>query len=196
VIGAGEGIGGEALSRPGRRRRWLGPAVVLAVAVATVFGGYLVAAALEEPAGPPLSVGGIVEVQPLTAWRFAGRYVAGGVPGARLTRGSGNLDILATSFTGSPEALARTYADRVLRPGARVEVSPGFERVQAAHGTSGARFSYVGVFDRGGSPIEGEVTVVVSPAGTGAVFDAWAPEGLLQYVRGDIGTMESDARFA
>jgi hypothetical protein len=28
------------------------------------------------------------------------------------------------------------------------------------------------------------------------IFDAWAPEGLLQYVRGDVGTMESNAEIA
>jgi hypothetical protein len=190
------GLDGRAIPEGRDRGRWIGPAVVVLVVLATVFGGYVVAAALEEPAGPPLSVGGIVQVQPLTAWRFAGRYETGGVPGARLTRGSGNLDVLATAFTGSAEALARTYADRVLRPGARVQVSPGFERVQVARGTEGVRFSYVGVFDRGGTPIEGEVTTVVSSGGAGVVFDAWAPEGLLQYVRGDIGTMEADARIA
>ena len=37
--------------------------------------------------------------------------------------------------------------------------------------------------------IEGEVTVVVTPSGHGVVFNGWAPEGLLSFVRGDIHTM-------
>ena len=178
------------------RGRWLGPAAIVVSLLVTVFGGYVAAAALEEPAGRPLSVAGAVRVQPLTAWQVAGRYEAGGVPGARLTRGSGNLDVLAAPFSGTVSSLARSYADRVLRPGARVQISPGLERVHTASGHTAGRFSYVGVFDRGGSPIEGEVTVVVSSAGTGVVFDAWAPEGLLQYVRGDIATMEANAEIA
>ena len=179
-----------------RRARWLGPAAVLVAVVATVFGGYVVATALEQPAGRPLTVAGAVRVQPLTAWEFAGRYETAGVPGARLTRGSGNLDVLAAPFAGTVSSLARSYADRVLRPGARVQISAGLEPVRTAGGNVAGRFSYVGVFDRGGSPIEGEVTVVVSSAGTGVVFDAWAPEGLLQYVRGDVATMEADAEIA
>jgi hypothetical protein len=39
------------------------------------------------------------------------------------------------------------------------------------------------------TPIEWQVTVVVTSVGTGAVFDAWAPEGLLSFALGDIQTM-------
>ena len=39
------------------------------------------------------------------------------------------------------------------------------------------------------------MTVLVSSTGHGVIFDAWAPEGLLQYVRGDVETMEARAEL-
>jgi hypothetical protein len=179
------------------RRRFVSAVVVVLVIAVTVFGGYVVAAALSEPIGRPLNVGGIVQVPALSGWEFAGRYSAGGIPAGRLTRGSGNLDVLAAGWNGSPEELARAYASRVLQPGAvRLSTSQGLRAVRVAGGLAGVRFSYVGVFDRGGTPIEGEVTAAVSPSGAGIVFDAWSPEGLLQYVRGDIEAMEERAVVA
>jgi hypothetical protein len=173
------------------RRRFASAAIVVGVIAVTVFGGYVVAAALSEPIGRPLNVGGIVHVPALSGWELAGRYTAGGIPAGRLTRGSGNLDVLAAGWNGSPEDLARAYASRVLQPGAvRLSMSQGLRPVRVADGLAGVRFSYVGVFDRGGTPIEGEVTAAVSASGAGVLFDAWSPEGLLQYVRGDIDAME------
>jgi hypothetical protein len=116
------------------------------------------------------------------------------MPAARITRGNGNLDVLVTT-AGASDELAHRYVEEVLKPSApRLEISGELERVQVG-AASGARFAYVGVFDRGGSPIEGEVTVLVSSTGHGVIFDAWAPEGLLQYVRGDVETMEARAEL-
>lgn len=189
----GESPGGEGLAP--RTRRLAPAAAVLIAILATVFGGYAVAALLIEPAGPPVSVGGVVRVQPLSGWEFAGRYAVAGLPAARITRGNGNLDVLATT-AGAPDELARRYVDQVLKPSApRLEISGGLERVQIGRAAAGARFAYVGVFDRGGSPIEGEVTVLVSSSGHGVIFDAWAPEGLLQFIRGDVETMQARAEL-
>lgn len=180
---------------PATRARRLAPAAAVLIAVlATVFGGYAVAALLIEPAGPPVSVGGVVRVQPLSGWEFAGRYAVAGMPAARITRGNGNLDVLATTAR-APDELAGRYVDQVLKPSApRLEISGELERIQIGR-AAGARFAYVGVFDRGGSPIEGEVTVLVSSTGHGVVFDAWAPEGLLPYIRGDVETMQAHAEL-
>ena len=175
-------------------RRVASAAAVLIAVLATVFGGYAVAALLVEPAGPPVSVADVVRVQPLSGWAFAGRYAVAGLPAARITRGNGNLDILGAS-AGVPGELANMYVEQVLKPSApRLEISGNLERVQLG-GAAGARFAYVGVFDRGGAPIEGEVTVLVSSTGHGVIFDAWAPEGLLQYIRGDVETMQADAEL-
>lgn len=170
-------------------------AAVLMAVLGTVFGGYAVAASLIEPAGPPVSVGGVVRVQPLSGWEFAGRYAVAGMPAARITRGNGNLDVLAATAR-VPDELARMYVDQVLKPSApRLEISGELERVRIGRAAAGARFAYVGVFDRGGAPIEGEVTVLVSSTGQGVIYDAWAPEGLLQYIRGDVQTMQAHAEL-
>jgi hypothetical protein len=177
-------------------RRLAPTAAVLIAVLGIVLGGYAVAALLIEPAGPPVSVGGIARVQPLSGWEFAGRYAVAGMPAARITRGNGNLDVLATAAR-VPDELARRYVDRVLKPSApRLEISEELERVQFGGQEAGARFAYVGVFDRGGAPIEGQVTVLVSSTGWGVIFDAWAPEGLLQYVRADVETMQARAELA
>ncbi len=56
-----------------------------------------------------------------------------------------------------------------------------------------ARFAYVGVIAETGTSVEGEVTVVVTPSGHGIVFNAWAPAGLLSFVRSDVRTMVAEA---
>ncbi|MBI2237945.1 MAG: hypothetical protein HYU54_05385 [Actinobacteria bacterium] len=176
-------------------RRWLPSLGVLAVILAVVFGGYVTAAALSTPAGPPVSVGGVVRVSPLSGWAPAARF--DNPPGIRLTRGSGNLDLLAAlPFSGTALDLSHEYVDRVLTPNAeRLSVSRQVEEVRLRSGLTGIRVFYVGAFGRQ-TPIEGEVTAVVSPSGVGIVFDGWAPGGRLQYVVGDIRLMIESAEIA
>lgn len=180
-----------------RERTWLPTLAVLGVILVVVLGGYVTAAALSEPAGPPVSVGGIVTVQPLSGWEVATQASVGGLPFARLTRGNGNLDVVAVpGYRGSASALADEYVIRVLQEQlTRLQVSDDPETVALGSGLVGERFSYVGVTDTGSS-IEGEVTAVVTPAGDGVVFDGWAPEGLLAFVDGDVHTMTDRAVFA
>ncbi len=179
---------------PPRERRWL-PAFLVAVALSVVvFGGYLAAGALSAPAGRPVSVAGAVRVSPLSGWFVAVRSAS--PPGVELTRGSGNLDVLAIRFGGNAFGLTHEYVNQVLEPNAdRLSLSRQVDRVTLSSGLSGVRISYVGLFGRRGqTATEGEVTAVVSPAGIGVVFDGWAPQGLLQYVSGDIQTMIETAR--
>jgi hypothetical protein len=49
--------------RPGHR--WIPAVAVLAVASVTTLGGFLAAGVLSEPAGPPVSIPGVVAIQPL-----------------------------------------------------------------------------------------------------------------------------------
>ena len=177
-------------------RVWLPTIIVASVIAILVFGGFAMAAVLSEPAGPPVSVGDAVTVQPLTGWQVVNTADAGGLPAARLTRGGGNLDVVVPSSadTGA-RSLANEYVDRVLREQlSRLSVSGDLTTVPLGQSLTGARFSYVGVTDTGAS-IEGEVTVTVTPAGEGVVFDGWAPEGLLTFVDGDINTMIDRATF-
>ena len=177
-------------------RRWLPTIAVAAVIGFVVLGGYVTAAALSSPAGRPETVNGIVTVQPLSDWAFAGRFESPVGPGIRFTRGSGTLDAFAAPFPGDARALAERYATDVLEPEAdRLSVSPNLETVRLPSGATAVRFSYIGVFgEAGGGPIEGEVTAVVSSSGSGVVFDGWAPQGVLRFVLGDEHTMIDRAR--
>ena len=55
-------------------------AVVMAVIVAVVLGGYVVAGALSQPAGPPVGFRGVVSVRPVSGWVYAGRGAIVGAP--------------------------------------------------------------------------------------------------------------------
>ncbi len=186
----------DAPESPARaERRWL-PVIVLALVLAfVVFGGFVTAGVLSKPAGPPVTVAAVVRVFPLSGWELAGRF--GDPPGARLTRGSGNLDFTAIPFGGAAVDLVREYVDRVLEPSAdRLSVSREVEPVLLGSGLPSVRIAYIGVFGKSESAIEGEVTAVVSPSGVGVVFDGWAPEGLLRYVVGDVRSMIEGAKVA
>jgi hypothetical protein len=179
---------------PGRERRLLPPLVVLAVLLGTTFGGFAAAAALSTPAGPPVDVAGRVSVRPLSGWGLARRAVD--PPGITLTRGSASLDVAAGSFSGGPGELLREYVRGVLEVQARQLSVSEPETVVLDSGLTGTRVSYVGTFGDVGSPIEGEVTAVVSDSGVGAIFDGWAPFGLLRYAEGDLEVMIERAEVA
>ncbi len=177
-------------------RSGLVPVIIVAVAIGVVvFGGYAVGGALSRSTGPPVDVAGAARVQPLAGWEVAGRFVE--PTGVRLTRGGGNLDVIAVPFVGSAEELLGWYVDRVLEPEAeRLSVSRAAEGVELGSGLSGARIAYVGSFGRAMTPIEGEITAAVSPTGVGVVFDGWGPEGVLRYIRGDVRAMTDAAQVA
>jgi hypothetical protein len=176
------------------RRRWFPTVVVFLVMAGTVLGGFVVASALSTPAGPPVDVGGIVRVQPLSGWEAANATKAGGLPFTRLTRGGGALDVVTIPSFGDDDAsLADRYANEVLAQQlSGLSFSERLRSVLVAGGQAAERFDYVGVTDTGAS-VEGEVTVLVTPTGDGVAFDGWAPEGLLTFVEGDVHTMEDEA---
>ena len=176
-----------------RRHPLLATLGVLGVMVVVVFGGYVVAGALSQPAGPPVTVAGVVRVSPLSGWEVAERSAE--PPSVRLTRGSGNLDVMVFPFSGTPEELAGDYVEQVLRPQAdRLEVSQRVQVVRVGD-RSGVRLAYIGVFRGVQFQIEGEVTAVVSSSGEGVIFDGWAPAGLLQFAMGDLDAMIDTARI-
>jgi hypothetical protein len=179
----------EVPSQQREERRWLPTIAVAAVISFVVFGGYVTAAALSEPAGPPVSVGDVVTIQPLSGWQVVGTGTEAGLPTLRLTRGVGNLDVVAVvPYDGSARALADEYVNRILSQQlSRLSVSHDLGAVSLRAGVTGERFSYIGVTDTGSS-VEGEVTAVVD-GGDGVVFDGWAPEGLLTFVSDDMHTM-------
>lgn len=176
-------------------RHWWPVLVAVAVTGVVVLGGYAVAGALAEPAGPPVGFRGVVTVRPLSGWSADEQLEVLGAPGIRLSRGSGNLDIIAAPGSEAPEQLAQSYADGALpNQLERVRVSDRLEPVSLAGGVAAVRFEYIGVLASSGASIEGQVTTAVTGEGNGIIFDGWAPQGLLPFVRDDIQTMVARAQ--
>jgi hypothetical protein len=177
------------IARP--HRRWLPSLLVLGVILFLTLGGWALAAALAKPAGPPVGFPGIATEQPLSGWQDAGKSIVAGAPLQRLTRGGANLDLLVVSpFYGDEQSLAKDYVTTVLHARlTQLSVSDRLTPVVLDNGMNGLRFAYVGVAQDTGTSIEGEVTVVVTPAAHGVVFDAWAGEGLLSFAQGDTRAM-------
>jgi hypothetical protein len=168
--------------------------VVLAVIVTVVSGGYLAGAALAEPAGPSVSVGGVVRLQPLSGWVVAGTTAPGHV---RFTRGGGNLDTIVVRGATDLAALLRRYLTVLGHAPAQLSVSPDPQPVTLDPGLRGLRVFYVGtVLSREITSIEGEITAVVAPQGVGVIFDGWAPKGLFSYVEHDLERMTGTARVS
>jgi hypothetical protein len=184
------------LQRP--EHRWLPVIVVLATILVVVGGGYVTAAALSEPTGPPITVSDVVRIQPLSGWAFAFRSrLRSGEEFARLTRGVGSVDVIAYPHRGgTAEALAVAYTGQLDVEVTRLSVSSQLAPVRIASGSQGVRFYYAGVVPDTSASIDGEVTVILGPGGNGAVFDGWAPAGLLPYASRDIGSMVDKAVVA
>lgn len=180
---------------PLRERRWI-PAIALVVLiVGVVSGGHVLSDALGETRVRAVAVGDAVEIVPLPGWELAERFQD--PSGIRLTSGSAGLDAAELPFGGTDVDLLTEYVDNVLAPQAeQLRVSEEVEPVRLANGITGSRIAYVGVFGDVQTPVEGEITTVVSPLGTGVVFDGWAPNGQVQLALDDIHTMIETAEIA
>jgi hypothetical protein len=184
----------DVLAGTGRpMRRWIPTAIVALVMSFTVLGGFVVAGALPEPEVQAITLGGAVTIHPLPGWEVVHRdHVtvprpqSGALSGefAQLTRGNGTLDVVALPGVGGDALeLADLYAGEVLsRQLERLSVSERVEEVLLRNGMQAVRFGYIGSEPDSGSPIEGSVTVVISPAGNGVVFDGWAFQGQLELI--------------
>lgn len=184
--------------RPSRASR-IAPAAVVVALLSTVLGGFAVAGLLAEPAGAPVGFDGLVLLRPLTGWTAAGNGGSAGWSFARITRGTGNMDVAvrpgATDATGF--AAAVRYVDEVLRGAVtRLTVSDEISSVTLGSGLPAVRFTYTGVVVAARQPIEGEVTVVASISTGPVVFDAWTPEGQLPFALGDVHAMIDTAEVA
>jgi hypothetical protein len=187
-------------------RRWLPTGLVALVLSVTVLGGFVVAAALPEPEVQAVALGGVVTVHPLPGWEVVHRsgvtvpVPSGGVASgefAQLTRGSGALDVVALpAIGGGALELADLYAGEVLsRQLERLSVSNRVEEILLRNGLRAVRFGYIGSEPQSGSPVEGSVTVVVSPVGNGVVFDGWAFQGQLELIVEELTAMVDGAEI-
>lgn len=171
--------------------RWWPAIAVLGAMLVVTFGGFVVAAALAEPAGQAVAIPGVVSVQPLSGWEPAEPGTLGGRPFVTLTRGNGTLAAVAWGpASGDAVALASEVRDGWLSGSLdRLAASETFTPVRLDQGLEGQRFTFVGVDPSSGTAVEGEVTAVVDPTGQGVVFVGLAPEGLLAFIDGDLQTM-------
>ncbi len=176
-----------------RRRTWPASVGLVALMFAVAFGGYVVAG--EQVAVDAVEIVPGITVQPAPGWEVAARE-AGEFTLVRLTRGNGNLDVVAGGFTGDATALFQTFRTQVLEPDAQqLRVSEQTESLRHPSGLEGVRGFYVGVFGDRSQSIEGEVTVFVTPSGVGVIFDAWAGEGALNTVLDDVHAMVESAEM-
>jgi hypothetical protein len=188
-------------------RRWLPTGLVALVMSVTVLGGFVVAEALPQPEVRSVALGGVLTVRPLPGWEVVRReqVTVPSLTGERLssefaqfTRGSGALDLLALPGVGGGALdLADRYADEVLsRQLERLSISDRLERIVLRDALEAVRFGYIGSVPQSGSAVEGSVTVVVSPAGNGAVFDGWAFRGQLGVIAEELAAMIDGAEVA
>jgi hypothetical protein len=171
--------------------------MVALVIVVVVLGGYVTAGALVGDRGGARTVGGAVTVRPASGW-VAVDDPADPATEVRFTRGSATLDVFTGQAAGDARALAEAYVRGSLDPSSeRLTVPPpaGWVAVPLDGGLTGVRLGYIGVFDQSGVPIEGEVTAVITPSGTGVVFDGWAPQGQLRFGLDDVHAMIAGAVF-
>ena len=188
-------------------RRWLPTGLVTLVMSVTVLGGFVVAGTLPEPDVQAVALGGVVTIHPLPGWEVVHREqvslpsTSGGVVSgefAQLTRGNGALDLLALPEVGGGALeLADLYAREVLSHQLeRVTVSDRIEQILLRNGLEAVRFDYIGSEPQSGSPVEGSVTVAVSPAGNGVIFDGWAFQGQLELIVEELMAMIEGAEVA
>jgi hypothetical protein len=139
-------------------------------------------------ARPPVVIVGTVSITPLEGWEAADRF--DDPAGVRMTKGTASLDALGFSFEGSPEELFRAYVADVLTPQAsQIQAAEELEIVHLDVGFTAVRGFYFGVFGERNASIEGELTTLLAPEGTGIVFDGWAETGSYQWVRDEVNSM-------
>jgi hypothetical protein len=180
---------------PLRERRWIPAIALVALIVGVVSGGHVLSDALGETRAGAVAVGDSVVITPLPGWELAERFED--PTGIRLTSGSASLDVAELPFGGTDVDLLREYVDNVLAPQAeQLRLSEEVEPVRLANGLTGSRIAYVGLFGDVQTPVEGEITTVVSPLGTGVVFDGWAPTGQLNLALDDLHAMIETTEIA
>lgn len=142
----------------------------------------------DQTTGPSILLAGGVSIAPIQGWQQ--EELPSENAGVRLTNGSGFLDAFFFSGGGSLEDLLNHYVDTQLLPAASsLQTSPVAEPLLVGPSISAVRATYIGTFNGVQFPIEGELTALVAPDGSGIVFDGWAQEGNLGYVLEDIRAM-------
>jgi len=176
----------EAPAQRVRERRWVPTLIVAALVVVVAQGARTVADATAGAAGPVVTVGSAVTVQPRAGWDL--ESVSANPPAARFHRGPVLLDVFVyPPASEGPAAVAASYVEQALRPSLEQVTVGGAAATTLAGGVPAVRFGYVGI-THDGVPLEG-VVIAASGASASAVFDAYGPQGALATVAEDLRAM-------
>jgi hypothetical protein len=188
-----------------KERKWLPTlAVLIVIAVVSLGGLFVVGEAGETLAegdpgtdpvvgARPVVILGNASITPLEGWEEAERFQD--PDGVRLTKGAATLDSVGLPFQGNPEDLFNDYVANVLRSQAsQIKTAEQLEIVHLDIGFTAVRGFYFGVFGERNASIEGELTTVLIPGGTGIVFDGWAETGSYRFVRDEVDHMVQGMR--
>lgn len=181
--------------------------MVTVLLVVVVVGGYVVAGALggrgtpDFGGGPglpgePIAVGQGVSIRPPQGWTVDQDRSQPGTS-VLLTKGPAiALVQLAPGDGLDPGMVLENYVDQVIAPQALdVSVSEP-QPIQLSSGLGAERQSYVGTFQEAPSPLEGDITGLTGPGGTGVIIDGWTPEGQFLTYAGEIHAMADTAEVA
>jgi hypothetical protein len=185
---------------PGRERKWIPVIVLFVVMLFVVFGGYFVAvgAGLREVAGQQgteVTVSG-VRFRRAPGWVVV-RRLGGSTPSVQLTRGTGNLLVVAAPDLADAEGVLTLYIAEVLLPEAEeLQLSEEIREVRLPGGITALRRFYVGTFRDDPVPLEGDLTAFVLPGGPAVVFDGWSNEGSYGEFAPEVEAMAASTRVA
>lgn len=185
-----------------RDRKWLPLLGILLVIAFVSFGGFVFAGEPRQvvPEGPvlgdPIPVTGSVAIRPAEGWTpgeglsltLEGPGVT--LEGIRIDAGVAHLDVVGAAGAPQPVDIWNLYVQEFLALEAeQLQTSEQLESFTTATGAQGVRGSYVGVFPGVSSPLEGEISAVLLPDGTGVIADGWAPDGQLAPALEDMQAM-------
>jgi hypothetical protein len=176
-------------------RWWPALTVVAAIALATV-GGRVAASVVDGAASATVGVAGVAVVDLPEGWiehAEAPPDAGGALQRFVVTKGAATAVVTTIEHADAAPPVASAYVRDVLdRRFLRLATTP--PRAVVMGGVPGVRIAYVG--DTPTRPaVEGLITVAVAGDGSGLVLDAFAPEGSLASVAGDLDAMTEGAVF-
>jgi hypothetical protein len=145
--------------------------------------------ATHAPAAPgPVTVAGIVRVQPAKGWQVRRLFLTHVPPYLRLVKDQVRINILAGTFDGSVRELADTYAQEFIDPYTAGKHEPTRHWIKLPGGALALRVTYTGEFGMDKVPTVHELTAVMVGS-HGVVFDGWADPGRFDAARAEIDQM-------
>lgn len=174
-------------------RRWVPVVAVVAMMAVVTGGGFAVAGTLGPVTTETVTVSRGVTLPLRPGWETVSR--SEDPRGVVTANGVGSLAAYAVTAS-DPTALINNYADEVIEPQATQIQFGTLEPRALPSGHRAVRIPYQGTFPAAAVPLEGELTALVAPGGTGVLFDAVAAQGQFVMVQEEIESMIEGAEVA